>query len=94
MNVIVDSSRIPKAWLDKLATINLPNIPVAVDPSKSGRPTYPGRDVSDKAICSFTYSCTADDDIFKPAALEAYLKSQNAMGDATHFMIGSYITYK
>ena len=111
VNQIVQTSNIPKAWLDKLATIKLPNIPVSTDPQNKGTPQYAGFAADSKDVCSFTYECVADGDIYRPAAgkwaatfddgvaegseaLETFLKSQGAMGKATHFMIGSYISYK
>jgi peptidoglycan/xylan/chitin deacetylase (PgdA/CDA1 family) len=101
---------VPRAWLDKLATVQVPNIPVSTDPSHSGRPSYAGHQNDDKAICSFTYQCVDDEDLYAPEAghmavtfddgpsggseeLEKYLRSQGAMGIATHFIIGSYVTY-
>lgn len=106
----MQASSVPRAWLDKLASVSVPNIPISTDPSRSGRPSYAGYQGGDKAICSFTYQCVDDEDIYKPDAgkwaptfddgpsggseeLERYLRSQGAMGDATHFIIGSYVTY-
>lgn len=103
-----DRSTLPQAWLDKLASASIPNIPVAVG---TGQPTYPGREITDPEICSFTYECSHPDDLQTPPAgilaitfddgpaggsdsLWKYLDAQNGKGNVTHFMIGSYITRK
>lgn len=58
-------STIPQAWLDKLATVNLPNVPVATP--DGGRPTYPNNeDDGDSTICSFTDQCRVEDDLYSP----------------------------
>ncbi|KIR36165.1 chitin deacetylase [Cryptococcus deuterogattii MMRL2647] len=58
-------STIPQAWLDKLATVQLPNVSVA---TASGEiPTYPNNeDDGDSTICSFTDQCVEPDDLFSP----------------------------
>lgn len=58
------ADRIPKAWTDKLASIQLPDVPVS-NPN-NGYPTYSNGQGSDPNICSFTYECTADDDLHTP----------------------------
>lgn len=105
---VPDRATLPQAWLDKLASATIPNIPVA---QGTGQPTYPGRQTTDPEICSFTYECSATDDLQVPPAgvlaitfddgpaggsdaLWKYLESRGDQGKVTHFMIGSYITRK
>jgi len=107
-DAVPDRSTLPQAWLDKLASATIPDIPVA---QGSGTPTYPGREITDAEICSFTYECAHPDDLQTPPAgtlaitfddgpaggseaLWNYLESQGDKGKMTHFMIGSYITRK
>lgn len=58
------ADRLPKAWTDKLASIQLPDVPVS-NPN-NGYPTYSNGQGSDPKICSFTYECTTDDDLHVP----------------------------
>ncbi|EAL21220.1 hypothetical protein CNBD2750 [Cryptococcus deneoformans B-3501A] len=58
-------STIPQAWLDKLATVQLPNVSVAT--ANDGRPTYPNNENDgDSEICSFTDQCYVEDDLYSP----------------------------
>ncbi|ORY25637.1 hypothetical protein BCR39DRAFT_543502 [Naematelia encephala] len=101
------SDTLPKAWTDKLASIQMPNVSVATQ--NNGYPTYPnGESGADSTICSFTYECTTSDDLLNPPdgvlaltfddgptdyseELYAFLSQNNASGKATHFMIGGNI---
>jgi chitin deacetylase len=59
------ASSLPKAWTDKLASIQMPDI----QPSQpnNGYPTYTGNEKGgDDHICSFTYECTTKDDLVAP----------------------------
>jgi chitin deacetylase len=59
------ANMLPKAWTDKLASIQMPDVPVS-NPN-GGYPTYSnGKTGSDPSICSFTYECTTDDDLHIP----------------------------
>ncbi|KAI9633097.1 uncharacterized protein MKK02DRAFT_3485, partial [Dioszegia hungarica] len=105
-NQIPPDSSIPKAWLDKLASIHLPSdVPVSTG---TPLPAYGSRSKSDPAICSFTYECRNPEDLYAPTAgsisftfddgvsggsdsLRNYMAGMGTMGKATHFMIGSYI---
>ncbi|WVQ96469.1 hypothetical protein IAU59_003574 [Kwoniella sp. CBS 9459] len=98
---------LPQAWLDKLASIQLPDI----QPSSpnNGYPTYTGGESgADEHICSFTYQCTTDEDLLNPPSgvfalnfddgpgaaspdLYAFLAENNIADAATHFMIGGNI---
>ena len=59
------ASSLPKAWTDKLASIQMPDI----QPSQpnNGYPTYTGGEKGgDDHICSFTYECKTADDLVNP----------------------------
>ena len=59
------ASSLPKAWTDKLASIQMPDI----QPSSpnNGYPTYTGSESgADQHICSFTYQCSTSDDLVNP----------------------------
>ncbi|WVW84752.1 hypothetical protein I302_106787 [Kwoniella bestiolae CBS 10118] len=56
---------LPQAWLDKLKSITLPDIKPS-NPN-NGYPTYAdGETPQDQHICSFTYECTTDEDLYNP----------------------------
>ncbi|WRT67848.1 uncharacterized protein IL334_004822 [Kwoniella shivajii] len=56
---------LPQAWLDKLKSITLPDVSVATP--NNGYPTYAnGETPQDQKICSFTYECTTEDDLYNP----------------------------
>lgn len=58
-------STIPQAWLDKLATVQLPNVSVAT--ATGDVPTYPNNENDgDSNICSFTTQCVEPEDLFSP----------------------------
>lgn len=101
------ASSLPKAWTDKLASIQMPNIQPAAP--NNGYPTYAGGEsgASDH-ICSFTYQCSTKDDLVIPPdgvlalafddgptgsspALYDFLQKNNIADKATHFMIGGNI---
>ncbi|ORX40039.1 hypothetical protein BD324DRAFT_616024 [Kockovaella imperatae] len=100
-------SSLPQSWLNKLASIQLPN--VSVSNPNNGYPTYAdGESPSDSTICSFTYQCTTSTDLVNPPdgviaisfddgptdespTLYAYLQENNIASHVTHFMIGSNI---
>jgi len=101
------ASMLPQAWKDRLASIQMPDVPVS-NPN-NGYPTYSnGKRGDDPSICSFTYACVAADDLHSPpdgiwavtfddgpgpasSRLNDFLKQNNATTDATHFMIGGSI---
>ncbi|WWC70829.1 uncharacterized protein I206_104781 [Kwoniella pini CBS 10737] len=57
------TDKLPQAWVDKLNSITLPN--VSVSNPNNGYPTYAdGETPSDQHICSFTYECTTDEDLY------------------------------
>ncbi|WWC62651.1 uncharacterized protein I303_105248 [Kwoniella dejecticola CBS 10117] len=103
------SDKLPQAWIDKLNSINLPN--VSVSNPNNGYPTYAdGETPSDQHICSFTYECVTDDDLHDAPSgifalsfddgpsnvspdLYAFLATNNISTAATHFMIGGNILY-
>jgi len=61
------SSSLPASWLAKLASITMPN--VSVSQPNNGYPQYPGGESgADQTICSFTYACTTEDDLYNPPA--------------------------
>lgn len=110
IGAIVERNNVPQAWLDRLSTLSLPNIPVATG-AETRQPQYAGRSPTDPEICSFTYECDNPEDLKAPAAgklaftfddgpsggseaLENYMQEANARADATHFMIGGYIAGK
>ncbi|CAD6566542.1 MAG: hypothetical protein TREMPRED_002727 [Tremellales sp. Tagirdzhanova-0007] len=58
-------SSLPASWTAKLASLTLPNVGVSMP--NNGYPTYPnGESGADQNICSFTYQCTAPDDLLTP----------------------------
>jgi hypothetical protein len=59
-----DPALLPKAWITKLKSIKLPDVPVAV--LIDGSPDYGDLDGSGELVCSFTYGCTTDDDLVHP----------------------------
>ncbi|WVF68953.1 hypothetical protein IAT40_003727 [Kwoniella sp. CBS 6097] len=101
--------KLPQAWLDKLASIKLPDI--SPSSPNNGYPTYTGGESgADEHICSFTYQCTTDEDLLNPPSgvfalnfddgpgpaspdLYAFLAENNIASAATHFMIGGNIVY-
>ncbi|KAK6908129.1 hypothetical protein I203_102130 [Kwoniella mangroviensis CBS 8507] len=73
---------LPQAWTDKLKTINLPD----VQPSSpnNGYPTYAdGETPYDQKICSFTYQCTTDEDLYNPPSGVLALSFDDGPGDAS-----------
>lgn len=55
---------IPQAWLDKLASIKLPEGNPVSTLSGCCSVSYNGKDGMDKSICSFTAGCHTDSDLF------------------------------
>lgn len=56
---------LPKAWTDKLASIQMPDIQPSAP--NNGYPTYAGGEQGgDDHICSFTYECSTSDDLVMP----------------------------
>ncbi|WVQ83206.1 hypothetical protein IAT38_005345 [Cryptococcus sp. DSM 104549] len=69
-----NTSTIPQAWLDKLATVSLPNVSVAT--ANGGRPKYPDNENDgDSTICSFTDQCVEPEDLYEPPTAKVYALS-------------------
>ena len=78
------ADRLPKTWTDKLASIQLPDVPVS-NPN-NGYPTYSnGKAGSDPSICSFTYECTTDDDLHIPP---------DGVWAVSHFLASALVVHK
>ncbi|KAK7039655.1 carbohydrate esterase family 4 protein [Favolaschia claudopus] len=109
-----DVSKLPAAWVaalnDAVSRKAIPDIPLSLNASDGGNPTYPnGLDPNGPEICSATYKCRIDGDIWDgPAGTvgisfddgpEAGTDDLLAFLESnkqkvTHFLIGSNILYE
>ncbi|KAJ7897435.1 hypothetical protein B0H13DRAFT_2032972 [Mycena leptocephala] len=108
-----DVKALPAEWVaalnDAVARKAIPDIPLSNNASDGGSPTYPsGHDPNSPEICSSTYQCRIDGDIWDApdghvgisfddgpeAGTEDLLKFLESNGQqVTHFLIGSNIIY-
>ncbi|KAJ7717003.1 carbohydrate esterase family 4 protein [Mycena metata] len=109
-----DVKLLPAAWVaalnDAIARKAIPDIPLSTNVSDGGSPVYPsGSDPNSPQICSATYQCRIDGDIWDaadgyvglsfddgPEAGTASLLDflDQQKQQVTHFMIGSNIIYQ
>ncbi|KAL7423037.1 hypothetical protein Q5752_002336 [Cryptotrichosporon argae] len=83
------NTTVPSAWLSALAALALPN--VSVSTQDNGYPTYPGgASGADATICSFTYECTVESDLYEPPAGVYALTFDDGPTDASPELI-SYL---